>query len=91
MVRKGISPTPNSKINAKASSHVTTMMHEKSLVQYLIAETYNNGRFYQQTPALQSSAVYPCCIGVIKVNPTVLVRDKSKRIVRTYDTPDITH
>ena len=59
MVRKGISPTPNSKINAKASSHVTTMMHERSLVQHLIAETYNNGRFYQQTPALQSSAVYP--------------------------------
>ena len=32
MVRKGISPTPNSIISAKASDHVTTMMHKRELV-----------------------------------------------------------
>ena len=62
MVRKGISPTPNSIISAKASDHVTTMMHERAVVHYVIAETHNNSRFYQQAPDLQNYAVSPCCI-----------------------------
>ena len=51
-VRKGFSPTLNSITSANASSHVTTMMRDRALVQYLIAETYNYGRVYQQAPAL---------------------------------------
>ena len=35
------------------------MMHEKRLVHYLIAETYNSGRFYQQAPGLSNFAVSP--------------------------------
>ena len=45
--------------SAKASDHVTTMMHKRALVHYLIAETYINGRFCQQPPALQNYAVTP--------------------------------
>ena len=44
---------------AKSSDHVTTMMHKRSLVHYLIAETYNNCSFYQQAPVLQNYAVTP--------------------------------
>ena len=47
MVRKGISPAPNSTVSAEASNHVTTRVHERSLAHYLIAETYDNGRFHR--------------------------------------------
>ena len=59
MVRKGISPTPSFIISAKPSDQVTKLMHERALVHYLIAETHNNGRFYQQAPALQNYAFSP--------------------------------
>ena len=59
MGRKGISPTPKFIISAKASNHVTPMMHERALVQYLIAETYYKGRFYQQAFALHNYAFSP--------------------------------
>ena len=60
-VRKVFSILP-----AKASDHVATMMHERALVHYLIAETYiNNGRFNQEAPAFQNYACLLCCIYVI--------------------------
>ena len=68
MVREGISPTPNSIISAKAPDHVTTMMYERALVHYPIAETNSTGRFYLHAAALQS----------YEVSPLLFVSDKSK-------------
>ena len=34
-------------------------MHERALVQYMIAGKYDNGRFYQQVPDIQRYAVSP--------------------------------
>ena len=43
-------------------------MYGGALVHYLIAETYKNGRFYQQSPALQNNAV----------SPLLYIRDKGQ-------------
>ena len=45
MVRKRISPTPDSTISANKSNHVTDMMHGRALVYFRIAAKYSNGRF----------------------------------------------
>ena len=67
-MRKGFSPTLNFIKSAKASDHVTTVMYGGALVHYLIAEAYKNGRFYQQSPALQNNAV----------SPLLYIRDKGQ-------------
>ena len=59
MLRKGFSPTPKS---IYLRTHPTMqllpgMMHERTLAHCLISEAYNNGRLYQQAPALQNYAV----------------------------------
>ena len=44
--------------SAKASNHVTTMMHERALVHDLVAGSCNNGGFCQQA-SLQNYSVSP--------------------------------
>ena len=85
MVRKGISPTSTSVVSAKTSDHVTTLMFERAFIHCLIAEVCMCKWFYQRGSALQTFAVSPLlCMSGIRQYPCI----HSKRIVRTYDTPD---
>ena len=91
VVRTWLSPTPSSIISAKASDLVTTMMHERVLVHFPFAETYNKGRFIKKLLLCKiiQSLLYPRW--EINVNTAVLVHGKSKRIVPTFDTLEFTH
>ena len=88
IMRKDVWSISNSIISAKASDHVTIMMHGGALFHNLTDEQYNNCRLCRWSTS-SSCPSYAASPLLIKVYTAVLVRYKSKRFVRTYNTLDV--